>query len=209
MATETRVLKYVKPATFALCLAPLAWLAWLAATGGLGANPIEATNRFLGDWTLRLLLIALAVTPLRRLLNLPLLARLRRMLGLFAFAYACLHVTSYVVLDQFFHWSEIWADVLKRLYITAGAASFLILIPLAVTSTNAMARRLGGRRWRTLHRLVYAAALGAVVHFIMMVKADLTEPLIYAGLLALLLGYRAVVALRRRTTRRADEALTV
>ena len=113
-----------------------------------------------------------------------------------------------MVLDQFFHWTEIWTDVLKRRYITVGAATFIVLIPLVVTSTNAMARRLGGRRWRALHRLVYAAAIGAVVHFAMMVKADLREPLIYAGVAALLLGYRVVVALRRRAARRAAGTLT-
>jgi len=185
-----------KPLIFAVCLAPLAWLAWKGMSGGLGANPNETVNRFLGDWTLRFLLITLAVTPLRGLLGWKSVIRYRRMLGLFAFAYACLHLTSYVAADQFFDWPEIWADIVKRRYITVGMASFVLLVPLALTSTDKMARRLGGRRWKMLHRLVYAIALGGVLHFAMMVKADLREPLIYAAVLALLLGYRVVVALR-------------
>ncbi len=187
-----------KPVVFALCLLPLAWLAWHALAGGLGANPIEATNRFLGDWGLRLLLITLAVTPARELLGLPALMRFRRMLGLFAFFYVSLHLTSYVVLDQFFAWGEIWADIVKRTYITLGMAAFLLLFPLAVTSTKGWIKRLGAPRWRALHRLVDAAGILGVLHFFMMVKADLREPAVYAAVLAILLGYRLAIRLKRR-----------
>ena len=197
-----RPIRIAKPVVFTLALVPLAWLAWRAATGGLGANPIEACNRFLGEWALRFILITLAVTPLRELLGWSVLARFRRMLGLFAFTYAVLHLTSYVVLDQFFHWGEIWTDILKRRFITVGMIALTLLVPLAVTSTNRMVRRLGGRRWQVLHRVVYVVAVAAVVHFYMMAKADVREPLVYAGLLAALLGYRVVAGLRRRAARR-------
>jgi sulfoxide reductase heme-binding subunit YedZ len=190
-----------KPVLFALCLLPLAWLAWRAAGDGLGANPIEATNRFLGDWALRFLLLTLAVTPLKGITGLAGLARFRRMLGLYAFAYAVMHVSSYVVLDQFFAWHEIWKDIVKRRYITVGMATLVILLPLAVTSTDGMVRRLGGPRWKRLHRLAYVAGALAVVHFTMMVKADLREPLAYAAVLVVLLGWRA--AARRRRPRPA------
>lgn len=182
--------RWLKPAFFALALLPLAWLAWRAAFAGLGVNPVEFVNRFLGDWALRFLLLALAVTPLRQWTGWAPLARLRRMAGLFAFFYVCLHVASYVGLDLFFDWAALWADVLKRTYITLGMAAVALLLPLAVTSTDGMIRRLGGRRWRALHRLVFPAAILAVAHFFLMVKADLREPLVYAVLLALLLGWR-------------------
>lgn len=183
-----------KPLVFVLCLVPLALLAYDAFAGQLGANPIEKVTRTLGDWALRFLLIGLAVTPLRRLSGWNAPARFRRMLGLYAFFYACLHLLSYVVLDQFFAWADIVKDIVKRPYITVGMLTFLLLVPLAVTSTDAMVRRLGGRRWRLLHRLVYAAAAGGVLHFVMLVKADLREPLLYAAILAALLGYRLLTA---------------
>jgi sulfoxide reductase heme-binding subunit YedZ len=151
-----------------------------------------------GEWTLRFLLLTLAVTPARRLLGWSQLARLRRTLGLTAFAYACLHLLTYLVLDHFFDWGAIAEDVLERRYVTAGFAAFLCLVPLAATSTDAMLRRLG-RRWLALHRLVYLAAALGVIHFLWLVKADLREPLAYGALLAGLLGYRA----RRRWTRAA------
>ena len=196
MTREQRLRWIVKPLVFVLCLMPLAWLAWRAQEGDLGANPIEATNRFLGDWALRFLLVTLAVTPVTRLTGQAVFMRFRRMLGLFAFAYAVLHVSSYVGLDQFFAWREIWADIVKRTYITVGMVVLIMLVPLAVTSTKGMVKRLGAARWKALHRLVYPAAIGAVVHFYMMVKADVREPLIYAGVLAVLLGYRVVAARR-------------
>jgi sulfoxide reductase heme-binding subunit YedZ len=184
----------LKPLVFAACLLPLAWLAGRFWLDDLGVNPVETVNRFLGDWSLRFLLLALAVTPLRRLAGWPALARLRRMLGLFAFFHVCLHLASYVGLDLFFDWQALWRDVVKRRYITLGMLCFLLLVPLAATSTDAMIRRLGGRRWRALHRLVYPAGLLAVAHFWMMVKADIREPLAYALVLAGLLGWRAVRA---------------
>jgi sulfoxide reductase heme-binding subunit YedZ len=178
--------RWTKPVLFLLCLGPAAWLLYATLAGDLGANPIEAITRSLGEWALRLLLITLTVTPLRRLTGWGWLLRYRRMLGLFAFFYATLHLLSYIVLDQFFYWPEIWADILKRPYITIGMLSFLLLIPLAVTSTSSWMRRLG-RNWQRLHRLVYIATSGAVLHFYMLVKADTREPLFYGLILTGLL----------------------
>jgi sulfoxide reductase heme-binding subunit YedZ len=186
--------RLLKPVVFSVCLLPLIWLGWLAFSNGLGANPIEAITRFLGDWALRLLLICLSVTPLVRFLGLSWLMRLRRMLGLFAFAYAVLHIFSYVGLDQFFAWRAIWIDILKRNYITVGMLTILLLLPLAVTSTNVMIKRLGGKNWKRLHRLIYPAAILAVFHFAMMVKIDLIEPMIYGAVLAILLLARVWAA---------------
>ncbi len=186
----SRALRLAKPAVFAVSLLPLVWVAWLAVAGGLGANPIEALNRFLGDWALRFLLVALAVTPVRRLTGWAAVGRLRRMLGLFAFFYAVLHVSSYVGLDQFFDWQAIGKDILKRHYITVGMAALTLLVPLAATSTQSMIRRVGGRNWRRLHRAVYVITPLAVVHFWMMVKADHSRPLVYGVVAALLLAVR-------------------
>jgi len=188
--------RWLKPAVFALCLLPLALLAWNAVSGGLGANPIEAVIRHNGDWALRLLLATLAVTPLRRLTGWTWPMRVRRMIGLFAFFYATLHLLSYVGLDQFFDWPAIGADILQRPYITIGISAFALLVPLAATSTDAMMRRLGGRRWQRLHRLAYVAAGAGVLHFLWLVKADVREPLIYGALLLLLLGFRLARLLR-------------
>jgi sulfoxide reductase heme-binding subunit YedZ len=188
----------VKAAVFLAALIPLARLAAGAALGTLGANPIEKIIRTTGYWTLSFLLITLAVTPLRILSAQPWLARLRRMLGLFAFFYGTLHFTSYLVLDQFFDWPAILKDIAKRPFITVGFPSFVLLIPLAVTSTDAMMRRLGGKRWQRLHRLVYVSAAGGVVHYLWLVKKDISDPLRFAILLAMLLGFRAIVLLRRR-----------
>lgn len=200
----TRVQTLLKPAVFLASLAPLGWLVWQGLFGFLGVNPVETVNRFLGDWALRFLLIALAVTPLRRVTGWAPLARLRRMLGLFAFFYVCLHVASYVGLDLFFDWQVLWKDILKRRYITLGMLALVLLVPLALTSTDAMIRRLGGRRWRALHKLVFPAAILAVAHFWMMVKADIREPMLYAAILAVLLVYRVVA--RRGTAARAGAA---
>tara|TARA_R110000868_G_scaffold31905_1_gene116528 strand:+ start:3762 stop:4292 length:531 start_codon:yes stop_codon:yes gene_type:complete len=169
---------------------PLAWLLTQGLTGGLGANPIEALIRGLGDWALRFLLIALAVTPVRIVTGWLPIARLRRMLGLFAFFYVTLHVLSYVGLDHLFNLSVLWEDVVKRIYITFGMAALLMLIPLAVTSTDKMVKRLGGVAWRRLHRIVYVAAVAAVIHYFLMIKAGYNEPMIYAAILALLFGVR-------------------
>ncbi len=180
----------IKPGIFLLALLPLAFLLFRAARSDLGANPIETINRFTGLWTLRFLLITLAVTPLRRIFSWNVLLRFRRMLGLFAFFYACLHFLSYAWLDQFFILPEIFKDVVKRPYITVGFACFLLLIPLAQTSTNGMVRRLGAKRWQQLHRLVYLIGIGGIVHFLWLVKSDLSEPLMYGAILSLLLGFR-------------------
>jgi sulfoxide reductase heme-binding subunit YedZ len=196
--TDRQIRRLIKPALFVACLVPLGLLAWDALNDGLGAEPIKAIIHRTGDWTLRLLLITLAVTPLRRVTGWNWLVRLRRMLGLFAFFYACLHLLSYVGLDQFFALTYIVEDVIKHKYVLVGFASFLLLVPLALTSTDAMMRRLGGRRWQRLHRLVYVAAAGGVLHFLWLVKSDLREPLLYAAILSLLLGYRLWHAVLRR-----------
>lgn len=179
-----------KAALFALCLMPLVRLVFFAFTDRLGANPIEFVLRSLGTWTLTLLLVTLSVTPLRRLTGWNSLIRVRRMLGLFAFFYACLHFLTYAGVDQSFDLSAILADVVKHPYITVGFTCFVLLIPLAATSTNAMQRRLGGRRWQLLHRLIYVIAAGGVVHYLWLVKKDITQPLLYGLVLAVLLGMR-------------------
>lgn len=184
----------VKLVLFPACLVPLALLAMDAYRDNLGANPIEVITHSTGTWTLVLLLVTLSVTPLRRLTGVNSLIRLRRMLGLYAFFYACLHATTYFWLDQFFDWPAIGRDVVKRPFITVGFTAFLLLLPLAATSTNGMMKWLGGRRWQRLHRLVYAVAVGGVVHYLWLVKKDITQPLIYAAVLTVLLAYRLVGA---------------
>ena len=184
-----RVERIAKPLVFIVSLIPLGGLFWMGFQGDLGANPVETITHQTGEWGLRFLLITLAVTPLRRLLGWNWLQRFRRMLGLFAFFYVCLHFATYLVFDHFFNLQTILDDVLERPYITLGFSAFLLLIPLAVTSTNTMMKRLG-RNWQRLHRLVYFIGILAVLHFLWLVKADYLEPVIYAGLLALLLGYR-------------------
>lgn len=186
-------IRWMKVALFLLCLAPLGQLIWKGFTDGLGANPIEVVTHATGLWTLRLLAITLAVTPLRKLLQVPSLIRFRRMLGLFAFFYGSLHLMTYVWLDQFFDVRSILKDIAKRPFITMGVAAFALMVPLAVTSTRKMIQRLGGKRWQLLHRLVYVSAAAGVVHFLWLVKRDKTEPEIYAVILAVLMGYRALV----------------
>jgi len=198
-AGRDRLIRWVaKPAVFALCLIPLGWIGWLAATGGLGVNPIEAMIRSLGDWALRFLLIALAVSPVKEIFGWPVVMRFRRMLGLFAFFYVVVHLSSWIGIDQFFAWPLIWADIVKRPFITVGMLALFLLIPLAGTSTSGMIKRLGARRWKRLHMLVYPAAILGCLHFAMMVKADLREPLIYAGVLTGLLGWRVATCWRPR-----------
>ena len=177
---------------FAASLVPLLLVALDALRGRLGANPIEAIlNRF-GYWTLVFVLLALVPTPLQRLSGWTWMAPHRRMIGLFAFFYACLHVGTYIGVDQFFDWRAIVADVVKRKFITIGMLAFALLVPLALTSTDGSVRRLGYARWKRVHRLVYAAAVCGVVHFIWRVKADLREPLLFAAALAVLLAVRRV-----------------
>ena len=178
--------RLVKPLLFVACLVPFALLVHAALTDGLGANPIETVTHSTGDWTLRLLLVTLAMTPLRRLLGHAWPIRLRRMLGLFAFFYACLHFLAWAWLDQQWLPQAILADIADRPYITVGFIAWLLLIPLALTSTRWSMRRLG-RRWKRLHRSVYLVGILGIVHFLWLVKADLSEPIVYAVLLGLLL----------------------
>jgi methionine sulfoxide reductase heme-binding subunit len=183
-------MKAARIVLFALCLTPLGLLLWRGTHDGLGANPIEFITHATGDWTLRFLILTLAVTPLRQVLRRPQLVRFRRMLGLFAFFYACLHFLTYVWLDKFFDLSEMLKDVAKRPFITAGFTAFLLLIPLALTSTAWSIRRLGGRRWQALHRLIYVSAAAAVVHYYWLVKSDIRLPVFYGALVGLLLLWR-------------------
>ena len=192
----------VKVGLFAAALAPFTALVVAGLMDRLGANPVETITHTTGEWTLRLLLATLAITPLRHLTGWVWLTRLRRMVGLFAFFYLMLHFTTYAVLDASLDLAYVIEDVADRLYITAGFAAFVMLVPLAATSTNAMVRRLGPLRWRRLHRLVYAAAICGALHFLWLVKADLREPLIYTGILAILLAARFPVVARRLRTRR-------
>lgn len=187
-----------KALVFLAALVPFGKLLWLGWQDSLGANPIEKITRTTGWWTLTFLLLTLSATPLRSLSGWGWPMRLRRMLGLYAFFYACLHFLTYLVLDQFFDWPAIVKDIAKRPYITIGFPAFLLLIPLAATSTNAMVRRLGGKRWKQLHRLVYLIAPAGGVHFWWLVKKDITEPVRFAVLLSVLLGFRVAQALRRR-----------
>ncbi len=184
------MVRWFKPLVFLACLVPLARLGWKAYMGLLGANPIEVITHSTGDWLLRFLLITLAITPLRKLLHLPWLIRYRRMFGLFAFFYGVLHFLTYIWLDKFFDLHEMLADVAKRRFITVGFIGFVLLIPLALTSTSGWIRRLGGKRWSALHRLIYISALAGVIHYYWLVKADVRKPLQYAFVLSLLLGYR-------------------
>ena len=196
---QEKWLSVAKNLVFLAALIPLAKLAWLGLHNGLGANPIEKITRTTGYWTLTFLMITLAATPLRSVSGWSWPIRLRRMLGLFAFFYASLHFLTYLVVDQFFDWTAIVKDIAKRPYITVGFPAFLMLIPLAVTSTNKMVQRLGGRRWKNLHKLIYVIGIAGVVHFWWLVKKDITEPVQFAVVLAVLLGFRVVKAMQRRS----------
>ena len=202
MTLERRIAA-IKTGLFAVALAPFTALVVSAFTGGLGANPVETITHTTGEWTLRLLLATLAITPLRHLTGWGWLTRLRRMVGLFAFFYLMLHFATYAVLDASLDLAYVVEDVADRLYITAGFTAFLMLVPLAATSTNAMVRRLGPLRWRKLHRLVYAAAICGALHYLWLVKADLREPLVYATILAVLLAARLPIVVHRLKPRRS------
>ncbi len=206
MNKEARLNWVLKPLVHAAALGPLVWLVWLGLDGQFGPNPAEFINRYTGDWAIRFLLIALAVTPVRGITGLAVVMRFRRMLGLYAFFYALLHVSSYVALDQYFAWAAIWQDILKRNYITVGMLGLVILMVLAVTSPKAMVKKMGGRNWQRLHKLVYVAAIAAPVHFFMMRKGFQIEPLIYGGIAGLLLAYRAVAWIKIRMRSRAARA---
>jgi sulfoxide reductase heme-binding subunit YedZ len=191
---------WLVPAAAAAGVLPLAKLGLDALLGGLGANPIETLLNRLGFWTLTLLTLTLAATPLHDRLGLAWPVRLRRTLGLLTFAYAALHLVAYAAVDQGFDARAIWADVAKRPFITVGFATFLLLLPLAVTSTDGWVRRLGFRRWKALHRLAYLAALGGVLHFVWRVKVDLRRPLLFAAILGLALVSRLLPRRRGRAT---------
>lgn len=183
------MIRFTKPVVFILCLLPLILLFTNFYLDELGANPFEVLTRSTGEWTLRFLLITLAMTPLRQLTGSAWPLRLRRMMGLFAFFYASVHLSTYIVLDHFFDWDEIVTDIIKRPYITIGMLAFTLLLPLAMTSTKKMMKRLG-KRWKSLHKLVYPIAILGTLHFLLLVKADLREPIIYAFILFILLLVR-------------------
>jgi sulfoxide reductase heme-binding subunit YedZ len=190
--------RWLKVAVFLASLLPAAALLYGVFADTLGANPIETVTKETGTWTLRFLVLTLLVTPLRRWTGWNGLVRFRRMLGLFAFFYGSLHFLTYVWLDQFFVLADIIADITKRPFITVGVLAFAAMVPLALTSTAGWIRRLGGRRWNLLHRLIYLSAIAGVVHYWWLVKADVSRPLRYAAVVAALLGFRAWFAWRRR-----------
>jgi len=192
--------KWIKVPVFVLCLVPLTRLIWRYLNHELGANPIEFITHTTGDWTLIFLVLTLSITPARKLLRRPELIRFRRMLGLFAFFYGFLHFSTWIGLDKFFDLAEMLHDVRKRPFITAGFTGFVLMIPLAATSTAGWIRRLGGRRWQMLHRLIYASAVAGVVHYYWLVKSDVRKPVFYGTIVALLLAYR----LGNRLLRKAD-----
>ena len=207
--------RWLRPLVFAVSLLPALWvIAAIASdyfnnTRLLGSNPIKEAEHFTGRWVLRFLMFTLAVTPIRQLFGWNWLQKYRRMLGLFAFAYAALHLTIYFVLDLELAWGDLAEDILDRPYITIGMAAFSLLIPLAVTSTARMVKRLGGKRWAALHRLVYVVVVLGTIHFWMAVKRDVTDPVIFGLIFAALLGYRVVKWRQKRATARArDEGMT-
>lgn len=202
MTQDQWIRRVFKPLVWGLGLAPIAWLCWLGYTGGLTANPIEFLIRETGDWALRFLLIALAVTPLRKMTGWSGFARFRRLLGLFAFFYVVLHLSSYIGLDQFFDWNAIWLDIVKRTYITVGMVGSVLLLALAITSTKGMIKRIGGKNWNRLHKSVYVAGAAGCLHFFMMRKGLQLEPIIYAGIFAGLMLFRVADALKKQHRKR-------
>jgi methionine sulfoxide reductase heme-binding subunit len=182
--------KWTKVVVFTVCLIPLAILLWRGFHGDLGADPVAFVEHATGDWILRFLVITLAITPLRKILHLPQLIRFRRMTGLFAFFYACLHFSTWVGVDRGFNWPDMLADIAKRPFITVGFTGFVLMIPLAITSTAGWIRRLGGKRWQLLHRAIYLSAIAGVIHYYWLVKSDVRKPLEYAFIVAILLAWR-------------------
>jgi methionine sulfoxide reductase heme-binding subunit len=182
--------KWSKVVVFTVCLIPFAILLWRGFHGDLGADPVAFVEHATGDWILRFLVITLAITPLRKILHLPQLIRFRRMTGLFAFFYACLHFSTWMGVDRSFNWPDMLADVAKRPFITVGFTGFVLMIPLAVTSTAGWIRRLGGKRWQLLHRAVYLSAIAGVIHYYWLVKSDVRKPLEYALIVGILLAWR-------------------
>ncbi len=182
--------RWIRVLVFLASLAPVFWACWRAWHQDLTANPIEYITRYTGDWTLRFIVFTLAVTPLRKLLGLPDLIRFRRMIGLFAFFYGTLHFVTYIWLDKFFDLQDMWKDVAKRPFITAGFVAFVLMIPLAVTSTTGWIRRMGGKRWQWLHRAIYITGMAGVVHYYWLVKSDIRLPAMYGAFVGVLLLYR-------------------
>jgi sulfoxide reductase heme-binding subunit YedZ len=195
--------RLIKPLVFLVALVPTASLIYGLLTANLGANPAETIQLQTGRWAFKFLLLTLAITPLRRLTGWNVLIQYRRMLGLFAFYYASLHFTSYIVLDQYFDWRAMLADVAKRPFITMGFSAFLLLVPLALTSTKGWIRRLG-RNWQTLHRLIYVSVICAAIHFLWKVKVASGDPVWYAAIVLVLLGFRVILWLRKRSVRQAQ-----
>ena len=195
--------RWIKPPVFLLCLGPAATLVWKGLHDELSANPAEFIRNSLGTWTLVFLCITLAITPSRRLLHQNWLIRFRRMFGLFAFFYASLHLVTYVIFDTGYDFSAIVKDVYMRPFITAGFTAFVLMLPLALTSTAGMIRRLGGRRWQMLHWLIYPTAIAGVIHYYWLVKSDETVPLRFAAVVTVLLGYRIVAYIMQRRRRAA------
>lgn len=196
----------LKAAAWFLCLLPLLVLLYRGLTDGLGANPISYVTNWLGQWTFRLLLVSLALTPLRIVTGLAWPVLLRRLVGLFTFFYASLHFLVWILVDHFFNWDQMLADLVKRRYITVGVLALMLLIPLAITSTNGMVKRLGGTAWRRLHRLVYLIGVLAALHFLWLAKGFRPDAVLYAVILTVLLGVRLFDAVRRRLRRRAAGA---
>jgi sulfoxide reductase heme-binding subunit YedZ len=196
-----RHIRWIKPPVFLLCLAPLAALTWKGFHDELGADPVSVITHSTGTWTLVFLCVTLGVTPLRKLLRQNWLIRFRRMFGLFAFFHGCLHLLTYVWFDRGFDFASIPADVYKRRFITAGFTAFLLMVPLALTSTSGMIRRMGGKRWLQLHRLIYLSAILGVIHYYWLVKSDVTVPVRFAVVVSVLLGYRLVVYMMERRNR--------
>ena len=207
MKLQEKFIRSLKVLVFLLCLGPATVLVWKGFHDRLGANPVDVITRTTGRWTLTFLLITLSVTPVRKLARLPWLVRFRRMLGLFAFSYGTLHLMTYVWLDKFFDFHAMLHDIGKRRFITAGMTAWALMLPLALTSTAGWIRRLGGKRWQKLHRLIYFSAAAAVIHFIWLVKADLRRPLTYGAVLAALLAYRIAAWMIEKTKSRAAIAV--
>lgn len=209
--TQTKFIRRViKPAVFLAGLGPFAWLIYNAFWGDLGVNPVETITNHTGIWTLRLVVATIAITPLRWLTGFNPVILLRRMIGLFAFFYGTLHFMTYFILDHSLQFDGLWDDVVKRPYITAGFTAFVLMIPLALTSTQGWIRRLGGRRWNLLHKLIYVTAAAGVLHYFWKVKLDTTNPIYYAMIVGVLLAVRVAYGLRRRVpaarTRQAPDA---
>jgi methionine sulfoxide reductase heme-binding subunit len=202
-----RLVKWIKIPVFLICLVPLANLVWRGVHRDLTANPLEYIRNSTGFWTLVFLCATLAITPLRRLLHRNELIRFRRMLGLFAFFYSVLHFVTYIWFEQSFDFAAMLDDVVKRPFITMGFIAFVLMIPLALTSTSGMVRRLGGKRWQLLHRLVYFSAVSGVVHYYWKVKSDITVPVRFAVVVAILLGYRIVVAAMKQSKQPAKQVI--